>query len=130
MNILFLDDEQDRVETFERNTGLKVTWVKDYDEFVEALSSSSKFDLIMLDHDLGTDETGLDCMRFLVQDEEWRSAGQVQHVLIHSSNFIGVSNMVSMAKYADHLKVDFVYAAYLKAKYSEEDGLSFGLSPL
>ncbi len=132
MKILFLDDDVSRVESFQKGTGLVVTHVKNYQEFVDAMNTGQRFDIIMLDHDLGYPEdvvgTGADAMKFLVDDDKWRSVGGVQQVIIHSANPIGVANMMALSKHAPYLQVDVVYFAWAKARYTEKDGLVFGYS--
>jgi hypothetical protein len=127
MRILFLDDEKGRVTEFEQRTGLKVTHVLTRGEFCDALQNQ-RFDLIMLDHDLGWEQ----------DNQGWNGAkaaamlagnrlhlGDDTQVIIHSANPIGVANMLSHMRYADHLRVSVVHFAWAKCKYCEIEGLTF-----
>lgn len=124
MDVLFLDDEASRLYAFESNTKIVPTWVWTFYMFKEALNHS-KFDLIMLDHDLGKDQkngTGSDAAKFLAENR--LLVGDSQRVIIHSANPIGVANMLSHMKYADHLEVSVIHEAWNKCNF-DKNGLFF-----
>lgn len=126
MKVLFLDDEKSRVDSFIERTGSDVDWVSTRESFVQAINSGKKYDLIMLDHDLGLpDFCGSDAARYLAENR--LIVGDNQRVVIHSANSVGVANMVSHMKYADHLLVDVVSFAWFRCrKNPENNGIQFG----
>ncbi len=114
MKILFLDDDFSRVEEFESKTGLKVHHVLTGEDFCLSLMEN-KYDLIMLDHDLGlVDWDGSRAAKFLAENRLF--VGDDQTVIIHSANSVGVANMMSHMKHADHLNVSVVHFAWAKVK--------------
>ena len=61
MKILILDDEDVRHREFDkRYLGHHLTHVRTYSEFKQVYGSGSDWDLVHLDHDLGSFGTGLD----------------------------------------------------------------------
>lgn len=113
-SILFLDDELGRVKDFEARTGLRVTWVMTGEDFCAQLNHSH-FDVIMLDHDLGLpDFDGSDAAKYLAANR--LLLGDDQTVVIHSANPVGVANMMSRMKHADHLRVSVVHFGWSKAR--------------
>jgi len=118
VDILFLDDDANRVSLFEMNSKTKVTHVTTVPAMCAALAER-KFDLIMLDHDLqhfvdGVEITGVDAAKFLAENRSL--LGDHQQVVIHSANSLGVSNMLSHMKHADHLCVDVVWFAWVRVR--------------
>lgn len=121
--ILFLDDDISRVEEFQIRTGLTVVHSTNIGDFISRLNDS-RYDLIMLDHDLGTnDGDGSDAAKYLAANR--LLLGDDQTVIIHSANPIGAANMMSHMKHADHLRVSVIHFAWNKVSYSG-DVLSFG----
>jgi len=113
LSVLFLDDDLERVKQFEQRTGLTVTHVTNGADFCAQLAHSH-FDVIMLDHDLGLpDFDGSDAAKYLANNR--LLVGDDQTVVIHSANPIGVANMMSHMKHADHLRVSVVHFGWSKA---------------
>lgn len=129
MKILFLDDDFDRVKSFIERTGADVLHAKNGEEFCAALNNGTRYDLIMLDHDLGLDGPdgydGSKAAKYLAENR--LLIGDDQRVIIHSANPIGVANMLSHMKYSDHLRVDVVNYAWIRCmKDPNCDGIIFG----
>lgn len=59
--ILWLDDIREPYD-FEDD----VVWVKNYEQFVDAIQSTPFPDLICFDNDLGEEKEGYDCAKYLV----------------------------------------------------------------
>lgn len=112
MRVLFLDDDKTRVAEFEERTGLKVHHVLKPTEFGDAIRNQ-KYDVIMLDHDLGYEDNfwnGQKACKLLAANRSW--TGDDQTVIIHSANPVGVANMMAELKHADHLHVSAVHWAW------------------
>lgn len=80
--ILFLDDAEARHLQFSRqHPGA----VREYTAWaaIEALKQSPRFDVVYLDHDLGTTESGMDVVDFIVQMPE---EDKPLRVVVHSFN--------------------------------------------
>ncbi len=99
--------------------------VRNYDEFVEKVSEIGldNIDLISLDHDLGdsamkewynnvsknfildynniTEKTGMDCVKWLVN--QWLNGAAVPKVMVHSANAIGSANMMGYINNYKHI---------------------------
>lgn len=80
--ILFLDDSEERHAQFARQ---HPEAVREYTAWatIEALRLSPRFDVVYLDHDLGTTETGMDVVDFIVQMSE---EDRPLRVVVHSYN--------------------------------------------
>ena len=108
MRILILDDEQVRLDDLTKfYSGHEVVNTTSYSEFVRELESSSPWDLIHLDHDLGPGDSYLDGwgnMQFFTgQHAALRVCELHDHqlpgeVIVHSVNPLGAQNMVSDLK--------------------------------
>jgi hypothetical protein len=121
MRILFLDDDTTRVAEFEIRTGLKVTHVLTRQEFIDAITCQY-FDVIMLDHDLGwrmdNDKwNGSEAAKFLAENPSLLQPDQT--IIIHSTNSIGVANMLSQIKYTAHLRVNVIHWAWANVSYRD-----------
>ena len=108
MNILFLDDMEDRHELFRqrmfdlgKNVSIKSVW--NYDEFVEA-NKIDGYDYMFLDHDLSHDaimcdpdnieeKTGTDVANWIVENIE---PMHVAEIIVHSLNPVGRERMVNI----------------------------------
>lgn len=97
--ILWLDDLRNPTQAQFRvwitlifGEDVKVTWVKDYDEFVTYLTENSMPDGICFDHDLGTELTGLDCAKWLIE-YCMNNAVRLPKYFVHSQNPIGRDNI-------------------------------------
>lgn len=111
LRILVLDDNEDRHGIFRRTLKNEdATHVYNFDEAIRVLTFEKKFDIAMLDHDLGTgnsevaDKVGLpyasgyDVAKFIAFDlTEDKRPGRV---IIHSWNMIGASNMQAVLQTA------------------------------
>lgn len=81
---LYLDDLRPTPEGFER--------VYSYDEFVNFINTHGLPDFISFDHDLGVEETGFDCAKFLVNyciDHNLK----LPDYQVHSQNPVGKENI-------------------------------------
>ena len=122
MLVLFLDDDMDRVKEFNQRTGAVILRVLTKEQFVSAIQNH-KFDVIMLDHDLGYEQdsqgwNGQAAAKILTQNRSY--LGDDTTVIIHSTNPVGVANMMLELQYADHLSVFVVHSAW--SKVSMKDG--------
>lgn len=99
--------------------------VRNYEEFVEKITEIGleNIELISLDHDLGdtamkewhrnvynnhelnydniTEKTGMDCVKWLV--EQWMNGSPVVDVVVHSANAIGSGNMTGYINNYRHI---------------------------
>lgn len=98
---LFLDDErwpkQKYVEDQHKETFGKTIYewlvVRNYKDFCEAIDIYGIPEYLSLDHDLGEDSTGFNCVVYLINyclDNELQLTSKVCY---HSANPIGVENM-------------------------------------
>ena len=84
MKKLYLDDLRGTPEGFDR--------VYNYADFVEYITQNGLPDFISFDHDLGEDESGYDCAKYLVEY-------CIEHNLslpkfsVHSQNPVGKENI-------------------------------------
>ena len=84
MKKLYLDDLRVTTEGFDR--------VYNYADFVEYITQNGLPDFISFDHDLGEDESGYDCAKYLVEY-------CIEHNLslpkfsVHSQNPVGKENI-------------------------------------
>lgn len=114
IKILFLDDETARFDMLVKNLGNKAVCrhAKNGFEFLEALCDS-KYDIIMLDHDLGLDEfTGVDAAKILASHPD--NLNKSQLVIVHSMNVPGSYNMASHMKNSPHLRLCKMPGAWMK----------------
>jgi len=70
--LLWLDDyrnpfEDDWLNFSPIGKNCRVVWVKSYQEFVDWVTINKTPDAICFDHDLGEEETGYDCAKWLVE---------------------------------------------------------------
>lgn len=100
MKVLFLDDIRLPKNVFGDNFVQynQITWVQNYNEFVMAIENDIKqfntlsFQYIQLDHDLGEEKTGYDCVKWLCDKcDELLIRFPKYHV--HSANPIGKENI-------------------------------------
>lgn len=95
MNILlYLDDVRNPFLRKEDLTiiGVKIEWVRSYEEFVRWINKYGIPYCISFDHDLGEVNTGYDCAKFLVNkvlDENLTLCKWV----VHSANPVGKENI-------------------------------------
>jgi len=83
MNILILDDDVIRQDAFDKafvDNPSCVVWHAFTAEKAIDWLSKNQFDLILLDHDLGTARTGKDVVRFLIENK------QNAQIIVHSWN--------------------------------------------
>ena len=97
--ILWLDDLRNPTQAQFRvwitlifGEDVKVTWVKDYDEFVIYLTENPMPYGICFDHDLGTELTGLDCAKWLIE-YCMNNAVRLPKYFVHSQNPVGRDNI-------------------------------------
>ena len=109
MRVLVLDDEEARHVHFRsvlRNQD--ATFCFNFDEVVHAMTFEDRYDLVMLDHDLGTGNSqnammvglpnadGYDVAKFIAHDLE--EAKRPTRAIIHSWNHIGAANMEAVLR--------------------------------
>ena len=110
MNILILEDDQTRVVSFQKWFKEDDVTVTDSSDKAISLLEETKFDLIMLDHDLGG--------RHYVASEEYDTGFRVAkaipdsinkdtRIIIHSHNPIGAQNMKNILKSSNALIIPF-----------------------
>lgn len=101
MKILFLDDDKNRLAVASKKWSKDhdLTLVETADEAIEALTNN-QFDLASLDHDLGgkvyvesSKGTGYEVAQFICTMET-----PPPIVIVHSWNFYGAQNMLSILK--------------------------------
>lgn len=93
--IIWLDDIRDPKYFISVKEEDIVVWVKTYEEFVEEIVKylgTNKYFIVDLDHDLGEDLSGYDCLKFVVS---WclSNNSDLPEIRIHSQNPVGVENM-------------------------------------
>ena len=91
--LLWLDDFRNPKEYL---TGeYEVIWVKTYEEFCSHLENNGLPDIVCFDHDLGTEKSGLDCARYLVNYCQKHNL-DIPQFDIQSSNVVGKDNIRSL----------------------------------
>ena len=91
--LLWLDDFRNPKEYL---TGeYEVIWVKTYEEFCSHLENNGLPDIVCFDHDLGTEKSGLDCARYLVNYCQKHTLDIPQHD-IQTSNVVGKDHIRSL----------------------------------
>ena len=92
--ILFIDDEEVRHKLMSKKYyGHNITYVKTAKEAFKALKNDT-FDVIFLDHDLGTDKTGADIA------ERIKKMKIKSQVIVHSLNPVGAKNIQNILPHA------------------------------
>lgn len=90
---LELDDSD---ETY-LNWDADITWATSYKEFVEYIEKNGMPDAIFFDHDLGLAESGMDCMKYLINKiQEIDYNPNNIKVFFQTANPIGKENMESL----------------------------------
>lgn len=80
-------------EYYYNDTGeYETVWVKSYDEFVDWISENGLPDEIGFDHDLGSDKSGMDAAKWLV-DYCIDNESPLPHYFIQSANIVGRKNI-------------------------------------
>lgn len=94
MKGLFLDDERQPLNAYwvEYPNDVEWTIVRNYEEFVAAVSNS-EFDLISFDHDLGTDKSGYDCVKYFTEQHQQGLIAYTPKMYFHTQNPVGRNNM-------------------------------------
>jgi len=118
MMILFLDDNENRHKSFQRNAiGFSTTRVHTAQEAIEAMRELDHIDLIMLDHDLNCETNNQ--LNDEEEDGRWvckKMAEEQLHVettvIIHSMNPIGAQNMESILRDAGYKDVHQICSAW------------------
>ena len=101
MNI-YLDDERTP-----RGNGFDIV-VRTYEEFCELIDSIDYIKHVSFDHDLGTEKTGMDCLRYMVEQDMDREVFDKDFLFNdHTANPCGRDNMCSYIKsYLKFIKED------------------------
>lgn len=125
---MFLDDDENRFAQLAAPLNIpnvQLTWVTSVAAFQSTLhNSENKFDVVMLDHDLGDDEkhgTGLDAakiLKLITVD----TLKDLPVIIIHSMNPIGAANMVFELRTTVYV-VHVIPGAWAKAYW--DNGLCF-----
>ena len=99
---IFVDDKRDfsEVQLYGYN------WVRTYKQCITLLSVFKDIDAINLDYDLGGEETGLDILIYMKQNNI-----KVREIYIHSTHLEGVKEMEKFIKY-NFKDVDYLYCPY------------------
>lgn len=100
--LIWLDDVRNPLEKnwlsfspLEPNKPVEVNWIKSYTEFVCWIKQNGLPDAICFDHDLGTEMTGYDCAKWLVE-YCMENGCQLPLWNIQSSNPVGKDNINSL----------------------------------
>lgn len=106
--LLWLDDLRDPnvdgwVEKYSPIKGLvQVFWAKSFTEFMLYINEFGIPDAICFDHDLGLDESGYDCAKYLVNLCMERDI-DIPAFAIHSMNPVGKNNIEAiLLNYHEH----------------------------
>jgi CheY-like chemotaxis protein len=95
LKILVVDDDIKRhVNFLRRLADHTVVSAGSYKEAIAALETGSPYDVIFLDHDLGTRKSGYDVARYLI--EEMSEDLWPEQVIVHSLNIIGGPRIVRL----------------------------------
>ena len=122
VKILWLDDARNPSLYLRKHTDKieEITWAKDSIEFLSSISDGKykDYDIICLDHDLGNDsENGVFCSQRLREEiekeQEW---GNLDLILIHSYNPVGVKRMLDVLNTLQELKF-YTRKAWKKTLY-------------
>jgi CheY-like chemotaxis protein len=106
MKILFLDDSAERIEkAFEHFEDDDVDIVVSAASAIEALRAKRKYDLVMLDHDLGgetwvdsnREDCGMEVVRWIVKKKP-----KIGRIVVHSWNSVAAPIMVEELKKAGY----------------------------
>lgn len=93
MNVLFLDDSPLRreaiLEACHHNVEL---WCVPTVKMFRHSYVKKVFDVVCLDHDLGTRENGMDAVRFLIS---LPAESRPHHTLVHSANYPAAGSMIA-----------------------------------
>lgn len=99
MNILFLDDDPIRHDTFDRVHGKNHTiWHVYTPKRFREVCLAKEFDCVFFDHDLGTGETGYDLAEWFVQQIKRATIDIPERVFIHSWNSVGAQRIEQVFK--------------------------------
>ena len=96
---LFLDDDPNRWGAFKDWVqqyvpfATHVVWVDNYEDCIANLKSR-EWDMISLDHDLGTDKTGYDVAKWLERQVYEHNKKIPSSIIIHTANTVGRKNIV------------------------------------
>lgn len=85
----FLDD----LRSFEQPTKYHYNCVRSYKSCVLLLSLYNQIDVINLDYEMGTKETGLDVLKYIYENDK-----KVNTIIIHSTHREGVNEMEKYIK--------------------------------
>ena len=99
MNLLWLDDERDPTNehwhSFFPVKHPRVHWAKDFEAFKNYIMRNGLPDAICFDHDLGTDNSGMDAAKWLVEYCLERNL-KMPLWSIQSANPVGKENIASL----------------------------------
>lgn len=99
MNILILEDSQERQVQFKKNlVGHSVVFCEEVSQAKKSLISG-KWDILFLDHDLGgkvnqssAEGTGWEIAKFISENPNFKPT----HIILHSLNYDGRRNMKNL----------------------------------
>lgn len=73
----------------------KVIWAQTYEDAIEALNSYIDFTItIDFDHDLGTEKTGYDVAKYIVENNI-----KIANFSVHSANPVGAQNIIQLLEH-------------------------------
>ena len=91
--LLWLDDYRNPKNYLIRD--YEITWVKTFEEFCSHLEKNGLPDIVCFDHDLGTEKSGYDCAKYLVNYCQQHNLDIPQYD-IQSSSVVGKENIRSL----------------------------------
>lgn len=109
MKILMLEDSDDRIRAIDaraKKNKWDFTAVKTVEEFT-ALAKDTKYDVFLLDHDLGYEKTGIDAVNIIISGDIL--AANV--VFVHSANYIRATEMTKRLRenMFEAYQIDFLF---------------------
>ena len=100
MKILFLDDDENRIEAFKKKTspGWDITITKTAKETIDVLKNNNSWNYVFLDHDLGgqvfvdsdREDCGMEVVRWIT-----RNRPEIELIIVHSWNEPASKRMIS-----------------------------------
>lgn len=99
IRVLWLDDERNPEDYFKPKVieHMNIDWARNYEEFKKYAGNCgyTNYDMICLDHDLGEEKTGFDCVK-LLYDEFMKCHKLNGDIFIHTYNPGGRTRMLAV----------------------------------
>jgi len=106
IKILILEDNLERQDQFKKKLIDHNLTITDSSKAAINKLSNEKWDLLMLDHDLGNEayvpsgpNTGYEVAKFLEENEQFQSS----NIIVHSLNVVGAKNIINALPNAIHI---------------------------